>query len=238
MAASETASDSPRPDATWDEHYRTPFAPLLEGVTFVSNSDPSGLAAAVSGQTAAIIVEPLQGEGGVYVPDDDYLPGLRKLCDDRGALLILDEIQTGMGRTGRLWAYEHWGVEPDIMTLAKALANGVPIGAMLAREDVEGDKRLVAYVVPAEGASVDVSSLREGLSKDLAEYMVPSAFVSPPARSSWNDVKMTLASAVPSTRSWPRRMGSAGFVTSMPPCTSRMLFCILTMIRPGLPARV
>jgi acetylornithine/N-succinyldiaminopimelate aminotransferase len=70
------------------------------------------------------------------VPDDDYLPGLRKLCDESGVLLIFDEIQTGMGRTGRLWGYEHAGVEPDIMTLAKALANGVPIGAMLCREHV------------------------------------------------------------------------------------------------------
>jgi len=85
--------------------------------------------------TAAILVEPIQGEGGVHVPDDDYLPGLRKLCDESGALLIFDEIQTGIGRTGRLWAYEHAGVEPDVMTLAKALANGVPIGAMLCREE-------------------------------------------------------------------------------------------------------
>jgi acetylornithine/succinyldiaminopimelate/putrescine aminotransferase len=91
---------------------------------------------ALDSRTAAILVEPIQGEGGVNVPDDDYLPGLRKLCDESGALLILDEIQTGVGRTGRLWAYEHAGVEPDIMTLAKALANGVPIGAMLCREEV------------------------------------------------------------------------------------------------------
>ena len=83
-----------------------------------------------------MLVEPIQGEGGVIVPDDGYLPGLRKLCDEAGILLILDEIQTGMGRTGRLWAYEHSGVAPDIMTLAKALANGVPIGATLATEDV------------------------------------------------------------------------------------------------------
>src|SRR5260370_29216440 len=85
--------------------------------------------------TAALLVEPIQGEGGVHVPDDDYLPGLRKLCDESGALLIFDEIQTGVGRTGRLWAYEHAGVEPDVMTLAKALANGVPIGAMLCRDE-------------------------------------------------------------------------------------------------------
>src|SRR5260370_41173019 len=78
------------------------------------------------------MVEPIQGEGGINIPDDGYLPGLRKLCDEAGILLVLDEIQTGMGRTGRLWGYEHSGLAPAIMTLAKALANGVPIGATLA----------------------------------------------------------------------------------------------------------
>jgi acetylornithine/succinyldiaminopimelate/putrescine aminotransferase len=91
---------------------------------------------AIDSHTAAVMVEPIQGEGGVNIPDDGYLPGLRKLCDEAGILLVLDEIQTGMGRTGRLWAYEHSGVEPDIMTLAKALANGIPIGATLATEKV------------------------------------------------------------------------------------------------------
>jgi acetylornithine aminotransferase/acetylornithine/N-succinyldiaminopimelate aminotransferase len=81
-------------------------------------------------------VEPIQGEGGVRVPDPGYLPGLRRLCDEAGALLILDEVQVGMGRTGTLFAYQQSHIEPDIMTLAKALANGVPIGAMLAREAV------------------------------------------------------------------------------------------------------
>jgi acetylornithine/succinyldiaminopimelate/putrescine aminotransferase len=94
------------------------------------------MARAMDNRTAAVIVEPIQGEGGVHVPDDGYLPGLRKLCDEAGALLILDEIQTGVARTGRLWAYEHAGIAPDIMTLAKALANGIPIGAMLCREEV------------------------------------------------------------------------------------------------------
>jgi acetylornithine/succinyldiaminopimelate/putrescine aminotransferase len=91
---------------------------------------------AIDSHTAAVMVEPIQGEGGVNIPDDGYLPGLRKLCDEAGILLVLDEIQTGMGRTGRLWGYEHSGIEPDIMTLAKALANGVPIGATLASESV------------------------------------------------------------------------------------------------------
>jgi acetylornithine/succinyldiaminopimelate/putrescine aminotransferase len=108
----------------------------MPGFKHVPYNDLRAMERALDNRTAAIIVEPIQGEGGVNVPDDDYLPGLRKLADQAGALLILDEVQTGVARTGRLWAYEHTGVEPDIMTLAKALANGVPIGAMLAREEV------------------------------------------------------------------------------------------------------
>ena len=122
--------------ATGQEKYQHGFEPLLPGFKHVPYNDVRAMERAIDSRTAAILVEPIQGEGGVNVPDDDYLPGLRKLCDESGALLILDEIQTGVGRTGRLWAYEHTGVEPDIMTLAKALANGIPIGAMLAREEV------------------------------------------------------------------------------------------------------
>jgi acetylornithine/N-succinyldiaminopimelate aminotransferase len=122
--------------ATGQEKYQHGFEPLVPGFKHVPYNDLRAMERAIDSRTAAILVEPIQGEGGVYVPDDDYLPVLRKLCDQAGALLILDEIQTGMGRTGRLWAYEHASVEPDIMTVAKALANGVPIGAMLAKEDV------------------------------------------------------------------------------------------------------
>jgi acetylornithine/N-succinyldiaminopimelate aminotransferase len=122
--------------ATGQEKYQHGFEPLVPGFKHVAYNDLRAMERAMDNHTAAVLVEPIQGEGGVYVPDEDYLPGLRKLCDEAGALLILDEIQTGIGRTGRLWAYEHAGVDPDIMTLAKALANGVPIGAMLAREDV------------------------------------------------------------------------------------------------------
>ena len=122
--------------ATGQEKYQHGFEPLMPGFKHVPYNDLRAMERAVDNRTAAILVEPIQGEGGVYVPDDDYLPGLRKLCDESGALLILDEIQTGVGRTGRLWCYEYAGVEPDIMTLAKALANGVPIGATLAREHI------------------------------------------------------------------------------------------------------
>lgn len=122
--------------ATGQEKYQHGFEPLVPGFKHVPYNDLRAMERALDNRTAAVLVEPIQGEGGVNVPDDDYLPGLRKLCDEAGALLILDEIQTGMGRTGRLWAYQHWGVEPDIMTLAKALANGVPVGAVVARESV------------------------------------------------------------------------------------------------------
>src|SRR6266446_6848712 len=122
--------------ATGQEKYQHGFEPLVPGFKHVPYNDLRAMERAIDNRTCAVLVEPLQGEGGVHVPDADYLAGLRKLCDQSGALLILDEIQTGMGRTGRLWCYEHAGVEPDIMTLAKALANGVPIGATLATEDV------------------------------------------------------------------------------------------------------
>jgi predicted acetylornithine/succinylornithine family transaminase len=122
--------------ATGQEKYQHGFEPLVPGFKHVPYNDLGAMERAVDNRTAAIIVEPVQGEGGVNVPDDGYLPGLRALCDRSGALLILDEVQTGLGRTGRLWGHEHAGIEPDVMTLAKGLANGVPVGAMLARDHV------------------------------------------------------------------------------------------------------
>jgi predicted acetylornithine/succinylornithine family transaminase len=122
--------------ATGQEKYQHGFEPMVPGFKHVPYNDLRAMERAIDNRTCAILVEPIQGEGGVHVPDDGYLPGLRKLCDEAGVLLMFDEIQTGMARTGRLWAYEHAGAAPDVMTLAKALANGVPIGATLAREEV------------------------------------------------------------------------------------------------------
>ncbi len=122
--------------ATAQEKYHHGYEPLPGGFKYVPFNDLRAVERAVDSRTAGVLVEPIQGEGGVNIPDEGYLPGLRKLCDGAGILLILDEIQTGMGRTGKLWCHEHAGVTPDIMTLAKALANGVPIGATLATEDV------------------------------------------------------------------------------------------------------
>jgi acetylornithine aminotransferase len=122
--------------ATGQDKIKQGFEPVLEGFDYVPFSDISALRGAIGPSTCAVLIEPIQGEGGVRCPDPDYLKAVRRVCDDTGILLIFDEIQTGMGRTGRLFAYEHFGITPDIMTLAKALANGLPIGAMLAREEV------------------------------------------------------------------------------------------------------
>ena len=120
--------------ASGREKYKAPFQPLVPGFTHVSFGDLEAMARAVTDRTAAVILEPIQGENGVIVPPDGYLWGVRKICDQRGALLILDEVQTGLGRTGRMFACEHWGVVPDILTMAKALGGGVmPIGAFTGR---------------------------------------------------------------------------------------------------------
>ena len=118
--------------ATGQEKVRQGFAPHLEGFRYVPFDDLAAMEAAISERTIAIMVEPIQGEGGVNTPRSGYLKELRDLCDRNGLLLILDEVQTGMGRTGKLFAYEHDGITPDIMTLAKALGGGLPIGAMVA----------------------------------------------------------------------------------------------------------
>jgi acetylornithine/N-succinyldiaminopimelate aminotransferase len=122
--------------ATGQDKIKQGFEPVLEGFDYVPFNDITALRGTIGPSTCAVLIEPLQGEGGVRCPDPDYLKLVRQVCDDTGILLIFDEIQTGMGRTGRLFAYEHFGITPDIMTLAKALANGLPIGAMLAREEV------------------------------------------------------------------------------------------------------
>jgi acetylornithine aminotransferase len=122
--------------ATGQDKIRQGFDPLVSGFDFVPFNDADALKQAIGPSTCAVMMEPIQGEGGVRCPQSGYLKSVRKTCDESGALLIFDEIQTGIGRTGRLFAYEHFDVTPDIMTLAKALANGLPMGAMLAREHV------------------------------------------------------------------------------------------------------
>jgi len=122
--------------ATGQAKVREGYDPILEGFDFVPFNDIEALKEKIGPQTCAVISEPIQGEGGIRTPKEGYLESVRHICDKNGILLIFDEIQTGMGRTGKLFAYQHFGIEPDIMTLAKALGNGLPIGAMLAREKI------------------------------------------------------------------------------------------------------
>jgi len=120
--------------ATGNEKYRAPFVPLLEGFVRVPFNDVEAIKRATTARTAAVMLEPIQGEGGVNVPGDSYLPQVRKWCDEAGILLVLDEVQTGVGRTGKLFAYQHYGIEPDCLAVAKALGSGFPIGAFLVKD--------------------------------------------------------------------------------------------------------
>ncbi len=120
--------------ATGQAKFQEPFTPLPEGFVNVEFNDVEAIRSATNPKTCAVLLEPIQGEGGVVLPSEDYFRQVRKLCDEKGLLLILDEIQTGIGRTGTLFAYEQLGIEPDILTLAKGLGSGVPIGAVLVKE--------------------------------------------------------------------------------------------------------
>jgi predicted acetylornithine/succinylornithine family transaminase len=123
--------------ATGNRHYQEPFDPMPDGFRHVPFNDLQALREAVTDKTVAVMLEPVLGESGIYPATREYLQGVRQLCDEQGLLLILDEIQSGVGRTGTLWAYEGYGVEPDIMTLAKGLAGGLPIGACLCKDAVD-----------------------------------------------------------------------------------------------------
>ena len=122
--------------ATGQPHYHEGFEPLPQGFDYVHFNDADELAEKISDKTCAVMLETIQGEGGVYPPKDGYLQKVRELCDKHGALLILDEIQAGIGRSGKFFAYEKYGIKPDIVTLAKGLAGGVPIGAFICTEEV------------------------------------------------------------------------------------------------------
>jgi predicted acetylornithine/succinylornithine family transaminase len=121
---------------THKQKYREPFEPLLSGVTFVEFNDLAAAKEAITDEVCAVIVEPVQGEGGIHPATPEFLQGLRQLCDTHQAALIFDEVQCGLGRTGQLWAHEALGVTPDMMTLAKPLAGGLPIGAVLVTEAI------------------------------------------------------------------------------------------------------
>ncbi|NLH44277.1 MAG: aspartate aminotransferase family protein [Planctomycetes bacterium] len=133
--------------ATAQPKYHEGFLPLLPGFIYIPFNDVSALQAAFTDEVAAVLVEPIQGEGGINVATPEFLRAIRRLCDEKGAVMILDEVQTGMGRTGKWFGYQHFDVEPDILTMAKALGGGVAIGGMMAREEI------AACLVPGKHAS-------------------------------------------------------------------------------------
>ena len=158
--------------ATGQAKIRQGFDPVLEGFAFVPFDDIEALSAAVDDQTCAVMLEPIQGEGGIRCPHPDFLGQVRRLCDQHGILMILDEIQTGMGRTGALFAHTHYGVTPDIMTLAKALANGLPIGAMLATQTVASAFGVGAHASTFGGSPLVAAAALETLTILIEEQIV------------------------------------------------------------------
>jgi len=165
--------------ATGTARYREPFEPLAPGFVHVPWNDLDALKAATNERTVAVLLEPIQGEGGVNMPAEGYLQGVRAWCDERKLLLILDEIQTGIGRTGTLFAYEQEGVEPDVMCLAKGLAGGVPIGAVLAREAV------AAHLVPGDhGTTFGANPLATATGLATLRYVLGNDLPAQAARAS------------------------------------------------------
>lgn len=155
---------------TGNAHYQAPFAPLIPGIRFADFNDLDSVKSQITDKTCAIIMETIQGEGGIYPAEEAFLKGVRALCDEHDILLILDEIQCGMGRTGEMFAWQHYGVKPDVMTVAKALGNGVPIGAFLAcgkaaTAMVPGDHGTTyggnPLVTAAAGAVLDIFEKRQ-----------------------------------------------------------------------------
>jgi predicted acetylornithine/succinylornithine family transaminase len=122
--------------ATAQEKFHKGYSPLMPGFKYIPFNDPEAVRNAIDSKTCAVMLEPIQGEGGVNCPSEGYLKAVQEICEEKGILLIFDEVQVGMGRTGKLFAYEHEGIEPDMMTLAKSLAGGVPIGALLIKKDL------------------------------------------------------------------------------------------------------
>ena len=162
--------------ATWNPKYRKAFQDfLVPNFKFVPFGKIDKVNEAVSDQTAAIIVEPIQGESGVYVAPDGFLEGLRETCDEKGIILIFDEVQTGFGRTGKMWACENWGVTPDVMCVAKAMGGGIPIGATIARKDMMNVLRVGEHSTTFGGNPVACAAACAVIDVILLERLVDKA---------------------------------------------------------------
>jgi len=151
--------------ATWDKKYREPFLPLVPGFKHVPYGNAAKLRDAITADTAAIILEPIQGEGGVRIPPEGYLKEVKEICDEKDIIMIADEVQTGFGRTGKVFACEHWGTIPDVICLAKAVGGGLPLGITVARQDIMSSLRVGEHtttfggnplVCAAASAAIDI----------------------------------------------------------------------------------
>lgn len=140
--------------ATWRKKYRKPFQPLVPGFKHVPPDNLEKVRESITEKTAAILVEPIRGEGGIRVPQADFLPGLRQICEETGILLIFDEVQTGFGRTGKIFAGQHWNVIPDILCLAKSVAGGLPLGVTIAKEKVMSAFKIGEHTSTFSGSPV------------------------------------------------------------------------------------
>lgn len=158
--------------ATGQEKIQKGYDPLLDGFKFVPFNDLPALEIAISDSTCAVILEPIQGEGGVVCPAPDYLKGVKEICEKKNVTLIFDEVQVGMGRTGKLFAYEHYGVTPHIMTLAKALGNGLPIGAMLSIEEMSS-----AFGPGSHASTFGGTPLVTAVSKEVLNSLISDGWI-------------------------------------------------------------
>ena len=161
--------------ATWDKKYREPFQPLVPEFKHVSPDNLEKMREAITSKTAAILVEPIRGEGGIRIPPDGFLQGLREICDEKNILLIFDEVQTGFGRTGKLFACEHWGVIPDVMCLAKPVAGGLPIGVTIAKENVMSSFKVGDHSTTFSGSPLVCAAACAAIEVLLEERLVERA---------------------------------------------------------------
>jgi acetylornithine/LysW-gamma-L-lysine aminotransferase len=159
---------------TWDKKYREPFMPLIPDVKHVSPDNAQKIAEAITEKTAAVILEPVRGEGGIRVTPDGYLQEVREICNQKGILLILDEVQTSFGRTGKLFGCQNWNITPDIMCLAKPFAGGLPIGITVAKENVMASLKVGEHSTTFSGSplvcAAGIAAIDALVEERLAEH--------------------------------------------------------------------
>ena len=163
--------------ATWDKKYREPFMPLIPEIKHVAPDNADKIREAITDKTAAVLMEPIRGEGGVRVPPDGYLQAVREICDEKGVLLIFDEVQTSFGRTGKLFGCQNWGVIPDVMCLAKPFAGGLPIGITVAKENIMSSLKVGEHSTTFSGSPLVCAAGCAAIDALLEEKLADKAAV-------------------------------------------------------------